>query len=72
MNRAFAPSDDTVDTVVDWLVSSGIAEERVFLSDNRGWIGFDATAEEAESLFLAEFHEHEHTQTGKFSVACDE
>lgn len=72
MNRAFAPSDDTVEAVVGWLVSSGIAEERISLSDNRGWIGFDATAQEAESLFLAEFHEHEHTMTGKISVACDE
>lgn len=72
MNRAFAPSHDTIAAVVAWLASSDVSEDRIVLSDNKGWIGFDATAQEAEKLFLAEFYEHVHTQTGKLSVACDE
>lgn len=57
---------------MDWLIENGISKDRVFHSDNKGWIGFDATAAEAEALFVTEFHEHEHMQTGKLSVACDE
>lgn len=72
VNRAFAPSQDSVDAVVEWLVAHGVMKERISHSDNKGWIGFDASAEEAEALFLTQFHEHEHVQTGKMSVSCDE
>lgn len=72
VNRAFAPTNDTIEAVIAWLVSSEISSERIFLSDNKGWIGFDATVGEAERLFLTEFYEQEHAQTGKISVACDE
>ena len=33
---------------------------------------FDATAEELESLILAEYHHYEHTATGKSNIGCDE
>lgn len=70
--RAFAPSETSVSAVVDWLVDHGVVKDRISHSDNKGWIGFDATAEEAEALFLTEFHEQEHIKTGRLSVACDE
>ncbi|KAI9742807.1 MAG: hypothetical protein M1818_003536 [Claussenomyces sp. TS43310] len=56
--KAFAPTPETVATVRTWLVSSGIADERITHSDNQGWLAFDATAEEAENLLHAEYHEY--------------
>lgn len=72
VNRAFAPSEDTSRAVADWLIGSGIEKSRISLSDNQGWIGFEATTAEAEELFLAEFHEHEHSETGRMAIGCDE
>lgn len=72
VNKAFAPTLETVQAVREWLVSSGIDAKRMSLSDNKGWIGFDATIEEAEQLFHAQYYEHEHRDESKYSVGCDE
>jgi len=68
----FAPSAETVQAVRDWLVTSGIANHRITHSDNKGWFAFDATTAEAEGLLHTELYEHEHADTGKWSVGCDE
>jgi len=39
--------------------------------ENKGWISVDVTVEEIEALLLAEFHEHEHSQTSKIRVGTD-
>jgi tripeptidyl-peptidase-1 len=72
VNKAFAPTAETVQTVRDWLINSGIAASRISVSDNKGWLGFDATIEEAESLFQAQYYEHEHPDANKYTVGCDE
>ena len=67
----FAPSQDTVDAVLDWLTSSGIAATRIVKSPSGGWLHLNATVSEAEELLKTEFHRHEHV-TGKPQIACDE
>lgn len=68
----FAPSEEAVAAVQAWLIASGISAERLTHSDNRGWIAFEAMAEEAEGLLHTEFHEYEHTATGQTTAACDQ
>ncbi|KAJ5745382.1 subtilisin-like protein [Penicillium odoratum] len=68
----FAPSDEAVEEIRQWLESSGIHPSRVVHSDNKGWIAFDAYAHEAESLFKTEFYEHEHQASSSVKVGCDE
>lgn len=46
--------------------------ERITHSDNKGWFAFHATAEEAEKLLSAEFHEYEDSVTGGVIPACDQ
>lgn len=65
----FAPSQESVDTVRSWLISSGIAPERISRSQSLGWLKFDATVAEAESLLQTEYHLYKHS-TGKPHVAC--
>jgi tripeptidyl-peptidase-1 len=60
----FAPHKDTISTVTDWLLSSGIASERLRLSADKGWIHLNATASEAESLLKAEYHVYTHSESG--------
>ena len=67
----FAPSGETVDAVKSWLVSSGIAPERISRSQSLGWLKFDATVAEAESLLKTEYHVYKH-KTGKPHVSCAE
>jgi tripeptidyl-peptidase-1 len=67
----FAPEDDTVNAVRDWLISTGIHPSRLVHSDNKGWLAFEASVEEAESLFLTEYYEHEHQHSSKVRVGCD-
>lgn len=70
---AFQPSDETVNSVRDWLVShGGIANHRITHSDNKAWLAFDATTEEAENLLHTEFHEFVHSSSGSSVVACEQ
>ncbi|GAM86182.1 hypothetical protein ANO11243_041930 [Dothideomycetidae sp. 11243] len=70
---AFAPSDDSVRNVADWLMANGVDKSSIKQSKNKGWIQFDTTADQAGSLFATKFYEHEHaTKSGRLAVACDE
>jgi tripeptidyl-peptidase-1 len=68
----FAPSQETVDAINEWLISAGIAAEKISQSVNKQWIQFDASAEDLEALLHTKYHVYEHTETGKTAVACDE
>lgn len=68
---AFAPSEDTVDAVTQWLVvSGGIDRERIAYTDNKGWLAFDATVEEAERLLVTEYFEADDGE--RRTVGCDQ
>lgn len=71
VNKAFAPTAETVTAVRDWLIGAGIHESRISVSDNKGWLAFDAAVEEAEQLFKAQFYEHGHDEEDKYTVGCD-
>lgn len=71
VHAAFAPGDEAVRAVLQWLVDTGISHDRISHSHNKGWLAFDATTEEAENLFKAEHHEHEYSR-GHWAVECDE
>lgn len=68
----FAPSDESVNAVREWLTMFGIHDSRVVHSENKGWLAFDATVEEAEKLLLTKYYEHEHRDSTNIRVGCDE
>jgi tripeptidyl-peptidase-1 len=70
--EAFAPSQETVKAVTEWLESAGIAPSRVSQSQSLGWLNFDATVEEAESLLRTEYHLYRHQSSGRGQAACTE
>lgn len=69
---AFAPSESTVNAVKDWLSSAGITSERIKQSQSLGWLSFDASVEEAESLLRTKYHVYEHQETGQPHIACED
>ncbi|KAI0896255.1 Pro-kumamolisin, activation domain-containing protein [Annulohypoxylon nitens] len=72
VNELFAPSAETVELVREWLEDAGISRDRVSQSVNKGWLQFDASAEEAEGLLKTKYHVYQHRDTGSRKVACDE
>lgn len=65
----FAPSDETVSTVRDWLVAAGIKSDRIKHTANKLWLEIDVAVHEAESLLKSEYGYYEHAQTGTGHVA---
>ncbi|CZR62185.1 related to Tripeptidyl-peptidase sed1 [Phialocephala subalpina] len=67
----FRPSSESIGSVRDWLHSSGIDTDRHQVSPGRGWLKFDATIEELESLLSTEYHVYEHSETEELHIGCD-
>lgn len=56
----FAPHDDTVTAIQDWLEGAGFASERVGISPGKNWIDVNATVAETERLLKTEYHVFSH------------
>ncbi|KAF9495245.1 hypothetical protein BDN71DRAFT_1506993 [Pleurotus eryngii] len=67
----FAPSEETISTVHNWLVGSGIPAERIKISPTKGWINVDASVAEANDLLRTEYNVYVH-ESGKSHVGCNE
>ncbi|KAH9176552.1 subtilisin-like protein [Lactarius sanguifluus] len=61
----FAPSESTVSSIRTWLSGSGIAEDKVRLSPNKGWIEVNVTVATAERLLDTEYQVYEHPSGAK-------
>ena len=68
---SFAPSQETVNMTTQWLVDSGIEIQRIDRSINRGFLAFDATVSELESLLQTEYSHYEHVTKGHKALACE-
>lgn len=70
--EAFAPSEDSVTAVRDWISSVLGEKKRITHTDNKAWLAFDASVAELESLLHTEYREHHHETSGTVSIACDQ
>jgi tripeptidyl-peptidase-1 len=68
----FAPTNDSVDAVRQWLVAAGVPAERISQSTNKQWMAFDVPVEQAERILHASYHIYEHTESGIRNIACQE
>jgi tripeptidyl-peptidase-1 len=68
----FAPSEEAVQSVRSWLIASGIEDNIIVHSENKGWLAFNVPASQAEEIFKTEYHEHVHANSGTVRVGCDE
>ncbi|OAA63076.1 alkaline serine protease AorO [Cordyceps fumosorosea ARSEF 2679] len=50
VDALFAPDDQAIASVKDWLVKSGIAANSINLSRNKAWVKFESTVSTLESL----------------------
>ncbi|KAH8798638.1 peptidase S8/S53 domain-containing protein [Xylogone sp. PMI_703] len=68
----FSPTQESIEAIREWLIGSGIAENRIIHSIGYEWIHFNATIQEAEELFQTEYHLFEHGLELRNTVGCDE
>ncbi|KAJ4158190.1 uncharacterized protein LMH87_008726 [Akanthomyces muscarius] len=50
VDALFAPDEQAINAVKDWLVKSGIAANSINLSRNKAWVRFESTVDKLESL----------------------
>ena len=67
----FAPAQESIDTVRDWLHTSGIDSSRINLSRGKNWLNFNASIAEVESLLRTEYKIYSHS-SGQDHIACEE
>lgn len=72
VHSLFAPTEDTVEAVRDWLLDSGIDRDTIVHSDNEGWFALDLPASSVEQLFKTSIHEYEHGDSGALRLGCEE
>ena len=70
--EAFAPTDEAVTSVLDWLAETGISPDRVRQSQGLNWLHAEVTVEEAENLLRTKYYRYMHARTGQAHVACEE
>ncbi|KAF2207271.1 hypothetical protein CERZMDRAFT_71657 [Cercospora zeae-maydis SCOH1-5] len=68
--EAFRPPTEAVNTVLDWLQASGIHRDNVTYSENKQWLVFDCTAEQAEGMLHTTYHEY-HDLQGRSLMGTD-
>jgi tripeptidyl-peptidase I len=68
----FRPSSASVSAVREWLHGAGIYSDRHEVSPGRGWVKFDASVGELESLLATEYHIYHHTPTQEDHIGCNE
>ncbi|QPG98144.1 hypothetical protein C2857_007305 [Epichloe festucae Fl1] len=68
----FAPSKETIDSVKAWLVKSGIPADKIALSKSKGWLRFDTTVDQLQSLVKADYHVYENLQSRDDHIGTDE
>jgi len=61
----FAPTKESIQTVQNWLLSSGVNADRIRLSKSQGWIQFDSTIQEMEDLLDSRYKVYKHNNGAK-------
>lgn len=72
VHSIFAPADETVDAVKNWLLGSGLFDDdEIMHYENKGWLAIDMPAKHAEILLGTHFYELE-SPNGDVRIGCEE
>lgn len=68
----FAPTEETINSVKKWLVKSGIPEDEIMLSNSKGWMGFETTVSNLESVLKTKYHVYNNVAARSNHLGTDE
>jgi tripeptidyl-peptidase-1 len=66
----FAPTNESVEAVTEWLIGAGVKPGAISRSANKQWLRFDVRVSEAERLLHTTYHVYEHSGSGIRNIAC--
>lgn len=69
-HEMFAPAEESVKAVKDWLLEHGLSSDDIMHYDNKGWLALDIPAHRAEGLLNTKYYEYE--KSGSHRIGCDE
>ena len=69
VHNYFAPADESIQVVKDWLLASGVPNGNILHYENKGWLAVDLRVAEVEALLSAEYYEHD--IDGETRIGCD-
>ncbi|OAR01405.1 hypothetical protein LLEC1_04070 [Akanthomyces lecanii] len=68
----FAPGEDSIKAVKDWLVASGIPSGSIQIPRSKSWVQFETTASQLESVLKTKYHVYTHVTRDSESIGADE
>ncbi|EED18810.1 protease S8 tripeptidyl peptidase I, putative [Talaromyces stipitatus ATCC 10500] len=72
VHALFAPAEETLDTVKNWLFGTGLVDHSEIIHyENKGWLAIDMPAKHAETLLGTHFYEIE-SHNGDVRIGCEE
>lgn len=69
VHRIFAPAEESIRAVKNWLLQSGIEDGEIVDYENKGWLAVDMPTQQAESLLHTEYYESDHSDGVR--IGCD-
>ncbi|PNP44155.1 hypothetical protein TGAMA5MH_04442 [Trichoderma gamsii] len=67
----FAPAEETVSSVISWLLQAGIERSDISLSKGKNWITTDITVAKAEQLLKTRYYVYDDGK-GQNHIACEQ
>ncbi|KAL6864652.1 subtilisin-like protein [Trichoderma novae-zelandiae] len=67
----FAPSEESISAVKDWLVNSGVPASSITTSKSKGWLDFTTTSGQLGSLLQTSFNTYDHFEARDVHVGTD-
>lgn len=72
VHNIFAPAEESVNAVNQWLEDEGVVRDRVSQSANKQWLQFNSPVREIETILRTEFYHYEDLSSGALSIGCEE
>ena len=72
VRETFAPSVESTNAVLAWLTSAGISKEQINSAGSGGYLKFNASVSQAQSLLKTQYHIYQHADTQEQHLGCEE
>lgn len=71
VTEAFAPEQESIDTVTKWLVDAGVPAESIKMPRSQGWLQFRTTVDKLESLLHTKYNVFEDRDTSEHFLGTE-
>ncbi|KAG8411214.1 hypothetical protein J3459_016525 [Metarhizium acridum] len=68
----FAPDESSINAVKSWLIKSGVSADKITFPQSKGWVEFQSTVGELESILKTKYHLYDHIQARNAHIGTDE